>query len=139
MNVTEIIELFSNPETIHTLTTGQKSIGVGFTVALGMSITFVSLVILQFVMTVMSKFMDDSKVIEKKTAPVKKAAPVAAAPAPEVSRSNDEEVIAAITAALSVKLKTPMSNIIIRNIKKVNNNHHTWNNVGVVEQMNSRL
>jgi len=139
MNVTEIIDLFSNPETIHTLTVGQKSIGVGFTVALGMIITFAALVILQFVMTAMSKFLDDSKVPEKKTAPIKKAVPEAVTPVPEVSRSNDEEVIAAITAALSVKLKTPMSNIIIRNIKKVNDNHHVWNNVGVVEQMNNRL
>ncbi len=137
MTINEIMEIFSNPETIHSLSFGEKLLGVGFTMVLGMGITFISLVILKGVMQVMTKVL-----VEKKK-PVAVVETAATPPQPEVHEveesHNDEAIIAAITVALSAKLKTPMSNIVIRNIKKVGGSKNSWNHVGIIEQMNSRL
>lgn len=137
MTINEIMEIFSNPETIHSLSFGEKLLGVGFTMVLGMGITFISLVILKGVMEIMTRVL-----VEKKK-PVAVAETVATSPQPEVQEveepHNDEAVIAAITVALSAKLKTPMSNIVIRNIRKVGGSKNSWNHVGIIEQMNSRL
>lgn len=137
MTINEIMEIFSNPETIHSLSFGEKLLGVGFTMVLGMGITFISLVILKGVMEVMTRVL-----VEKKK-PVAVAETAATLPQPEVQEveesHNDEAVIAAITVALSAKLKTPMSNIVIRNIRKVEGSKNSWNHVGIIEQMNSRL
>ncbi|GLI58104.1 hypothetical protein PM10SUCC1_36180 [Propionigenium maris DSM 9537] len=137
MTINEIMEIFSNPETIHSLSFGEKLLGVGFTMVLGMGITFISLVILKGVMEVMTRVL-----VEKKK-PVAVAETAATPPQTEVQEveepHNDEAVIAAITVALSAKLKTPMSNIVIRNIRKVGGSKNSWNHVGIIEQMNSRL
>lgn len=137
MTINEIMDIFSNPETIHSLSFGEKLLGVGFTMVLGMGITFISLVILKGVMEVMTK------VLVEKEKPVAVTETVVAAPQPEVQEvekaHNDEAVIAAITVALSAKLKTPIGNIVIRNIRKVEGSQHPWNHVGIIEQMNSRL
>ena len=137
MTINEIMDIFSNPETIHSLSFGEKLLGVGFTMVLGMGITFISLVILKGVMQVMTK------VLVEKEKPVAVTETVAAAPQPEIKEveksQNDEAVIAAITVALSAKLKTPIGNIVIRNIRKVEGAQHPWNHVGIIEQMNSRL
>lgn len=137
MTINEIMDIFSNPETIHSLSFGEKLLGVGFTMVLGMGITFISLVILKGVMQVMTK------VLVEKEKPAAVTETVAAAPQPEIKQAeephNDEAVIAAITVALSAKLKTPIGNIVIRNIRKVEGSQHPWNHVGIIEQMNSRL
>ena len=137
MTINEIMDIFSNPETIHSLSFGEKLLGVGFTMVLGMGITFISLVILKGVMEVMTK------VLVEKEKPVAVTETVAAAPQPVIQEveepHNDEAVIAAITVALSAKLKTPIGNIVIRNIRKVEGSQHPWNHVGIIEQMNSRL
>lgn len=137
MTINEIMEIFSNPETIHSLSFGEKLLGVGFTMLLGMGITFISLIILKGVMEVMTK------VLKTKEKPVTVASSVAVPSQPEIQEieepQGDEAVIAAITVALSAKLKTPMSNIIIRNIRRVESSQNSWNHAGIIEQMNSRL
>ncbi len=137
MTINEVMEIFSNPETIHSLSFGEKLLGVGFTMLLGMGITFISLIILKGVMEVMTK------VLKTKEKPVTVASSVAVPSQPEIQEieepQGDEAVIAAITVALSAKLKTPMSNIIIRNIRRVESSQNSWNHAGIIEQMNSRL
>ncbi len=137
MTINEIMEIFSNPETIHSLSFGEKLLGVGFTMLLGMGITFISLIILKGVMEVMTR------VLKTKEKPVAVTNTVAAPSQPEVQEvedpQGDEAVIAAITVALAAKLKTPMSNIIIRNIRRVESSQNSWNHAGIIEQMNSRL
>ena len=113
MEVNEILEVFSNPETIHTLTAGQKSIGVGFTLVLGMGITFTSLIILKIVIDIMGKLTAQPKATPTTTAKVSKKVA-------KKTSQDDQAFIAAITVALATKLGTSADNIKITNIKKKN-------------------
>ena len=80
----------------------------GQTLVLGMLAVFSVLAILWLVLILMGKFFEGKKekALEKKEAAVEKAP----APAPvQVSADSDEEIVAAITAAISVMLDKPAS------------------------------
>jgi sodium pump decarboxylase gamma subunit len=131
MTINEIMVIFKNPETIHTLSAGDKFLAVGFTVLLGMGITFLSLVTLKVVIDIMAKVLVEKK-LEIKIAEKKEVE--------EVIPDNDEDVVAAIVIALATKLAANTNKkIIIKNIKRVNNEHSPWGQLGIVEQINNRL
>ena len=61
------------------------------------------------------------------------------APLMQSKAENDNEIVAAITTAIAMSLKTSASNIVIRNIEKIDTNSPQWNKAGIIEQMNNRL
>ncbi|MEI6856945.1 OadG family protein [Psychrilyobacter sp.] len=134
MTINEIMVIFKNPETIQTLSTGDKFLAVGFTVVLGMGITFVSLVALKCVIDIMAKVLvEKEKKPEIKISEKKEVEEV-------IPDNNDEDVVAAIVIALATKLAANKNKkIVIRNIKRVNNEHSPWGQLGIVEQINNRL
>lgn len=54
MDVTRILSLFSNKDLIHSLTFSEKMTGVFATICIGMGITFLVLVVIQYLIEVMS-------------------------------------------------------------------------------------
>lgn len=54
MNITGILSLFSNKDLIHTLTFSEKMSGVFATICIGMGITFLVLIVLQYLIVIMS-------------------------------------------------------------------------------------
>lgn len=84
----------------------------GQTLVLGMVAVFAVLAILWIVLAVMGRFFTGaSPRSEKKEKAPAASAPkaVQTAPAPTAPESNDEEIVAAITAAISVMLDKPQS------------------------------
>lgn len=132
MDTIELMAKFADPETLKTLTTMQRLTAGLITTMLGMGITFVSLVILQFVMVLLAKFTVEATPAKKQIGP--EPAPTAAVTA-AANKQKDEELVAAITVALAVQLKTAASNVVIRNIRKVEDHSPVWNKVGLTEQM----
>ncbi len=131
MDTMELLAKFADPETLKTLTTMQRLMAGLITTMLGMGITFLALIILQFIIGLMAKLTG-----EEKTAPITTPAP---APAENLAdqRRKDEQLVAAITVALAMQLKTAASNIVIRNIQKIEDHSPVWNKVGIAEQMNN--
>lgn len=132
MDTVELLAKFSDPDVIGTLTLTQRMFAGLITTILGMGITFLALIILQIVTSLFEKL-----------APTHTAAlqPVPATePAPKQEpdqKQQDEELVAAITVALATQLQTTTSNIVIRNIRKLDDHSSTWNKVGLAEQMNN--
>jgi sodium pump decarboxylase gamma subunit len=107
MNIAELMELFSNPETIKTLSGGDKMMGVGITVILGMGITILALIFIMFLIGFMTKLLAEKpKAAEPvlSTTPVKKE--------PMKIDPNDTELIAAISAAVSAKMGISQKSIV---------------------------
>lgn len=130
----DLLARFADPETLKTMSIAQRLTAGLITTILGMGITFTALVILQFIISMMAKF----------TAPkvVKSEVEITPAPEPVVAteqeKSDDnEQLIAAITVALATQLQTATSNIVIRNIRRVEESSPTWNRIGLAEQMNN--
>ena len=86
-----------------------------FVVLMGMGVTFLGLICLIVLTTVMGKIIGSKNAAEVSAAPIAAPAP-ASAPAPVVNR---KELIAAVSAAIAEELGTDVSAIRIRSFKQV--------------------
>lgn len=110
MNITELMTLFSNPENIKTLDMGDKMMGVGVTVILGMGITVTALIFIQFLIGMMTKLMAE----KPKPAAVTEETPKA----PLKPDVNDPELMAAISAAVAAKMGISKDKIVKTVVEK---------------------
>jgi glutaconyl-CoA/methylmalonyl-CoA decarboxylase subunit delta len=138
MGIPEIMAQLANPQTIKTLSFTEKMIGGSIVSCLGMGITFMALILLQFLMDLQSKIIART---EKKA--VKAPAPSAAinqnAATTSGSNSNDEELVAVISAAVAMEMQKSAWDIRIRTIRKIEEPSLAWNRAGILDQMNIRL
>ncbi|MCP3887578.1 MAG: OadG family protein [Desulfobulbaceae bacterium] len=140
MTVTELLAKFANPEIMESLAISDKIQAGLITTVLGMGITFTALVVLLFIISWMNKILNPQKNSPTSTTAAEAATePDSAIDDATSQQHNDCELVAAITTAIAMTLKTSSSNIVIKNIKKVEDNSPAWNRAGIIEQMNSRF
>lgn len=135
MDTFELLQKFADPEVMKALSLSDRLFAGLITTLLGMGITFISLVILQIVIQLTAR-LAAPKPEKKVSADVEE---VALDNSASNSLSHEEEIVAAITTALAVQLKTSVSNIVIRNIEKVGEPSSSWHKAGVAEHMNNSL
>lgn len=132
MSVTQLLAEFANPEAMHSLSAADKLTAGLITTVLGMGITFVALVVLQFLISWMDKLLNTEKGTETPAiATVVKAT--------ESSGTDDTELIAVISSAIAMKLGTSTDRFIIKNVEKMADATPAWNRAGIIEQINNRL
>lgn len=148
MNITEVLEIFSNKEMIQTLNFSEKMLGVAVTVVLGMGLTFLVLIVLQYLIGILTSFMiekpndknkQNNEIAEDKNKVIKEVVNEQDDATIEDSIvENTEELVAAITAALTLKLGKE-NRFIVKDIVRVADNVPVWNRTGLFEQMTSRF
>lgn len=131
---TDLLTAFADPEKLKDFTTTQRLWAGLVTTILGMGITFVVLVVLQFVTGLFERLPGTEK--KQPTSP----------PTPAVEKTDekpasrtDDELVPVIAASVAMILETSAGNIVIRDIRKVENTSPTWKRAGIVEQMQNRL
>ncbi|MBU1564490.1 MAG: OadG family protein [Proteobacteria bacterium] len=143
MTISELLAQFANPETIKSLAFTHKLLAGLITTVLGIGITFLALITLQFLISWMARLVNRTAA----AAPIKASQPAAAPPRSSATdeqkehseQKNDNELVAVITAVIAMKMKTTIDNIVIKNIKKIEDRSPLWNRAGIIEQMNTRL
>lgn len=136
----EILDKFSDPNLIGTMTVGEKITATMITTILGMGITFLSLILIWGMIIVMSKILNPEKkkeVIKVVNAPSQPE--VVENDAPVVDEGISGEVIAVIAASIAASLNTSIHNIVVRNVVRVSEASPAWNSAGRQEQMNTRF
>ena len=135
MGISELLTQLANPETIKTLSFAEKMLGGLLVSFLGMGITFIALIVLQIIISLLARFTAQTTQLPAHTAtavaPASRQKPAAAA--------NDDELVAVITAAIAMYPQEPQRTLVIRNIRKIEMNMPAWNRTGVLDQMNSRI
>ncbi|MBQ0078833.1 MAG: OadG family protein [Eubacterium sp.] len=128
-----LMEIFANPETMHSLSFGEKMLGSTITMIMGIGITFLVLCILWAFITIMGKAMN---LAEKKPAP----APAAPAPVAEPEASDDADVIAAVIAAAVAAYQGAggAKPLVVRKIVRVSGETTIWSNAARAEVIDSR-
>ena len=101
MNITGILSLFSNEHLIHSLTFSEKMSGVFATICIGMGITFLVLIVIQYSIGIMSVIIS---LVCKEKKSVKSVKPVKIDISQETSK-NSKDIVVAITLALSQKME----------------------------------
>ena len=138
MTTTELLKQFADPNVIQSLSITDKLIAGLITTLMGMGITFIALIILQIIISWMDRLLN-------RTATAAVPAPLSASVAPETTPAapanlqDDQELVAVLTTAIAMQLKTSVGNIVIRNIEKIEDRSPAWNRAGIIEQMNSRF
>ncbi len=113
----------------------------GFIVTLmGMGIVFLVLILLQYILKAMEVVFHKEKKVTAEVAPVLEVKAVEAA-VPQISASvaeDDDQLVAVITAAV-ISCLGGNSNIIVRNIRRVDDMTPAWGRVSRTEQMATRF
>ncbi len=142
----EFFEVFLNKDTIHTLTLNQRMFFSLVVTMLGMGITFVGLIAIQYMIGLTSVIVRGIESRINHTVTVDKSPAVQPemmrVVPKEITASSDElseELIAVITAAIASSLETHTSNIVVRNIRRVSQSTPTWASAGRSEQLGSRF
>jgi sodium pump decarboxylase gamma subunit len=137
-----VLERFTHADTFAQMELGEKLLATGYVIILGMGITFVALILIWALTSLMSKMIQSlenkNSVAKVKSQPV---APVKSEPAAAVivDETDDGELIAVITAAIAASLNTSMHNIRVSNIRRINDATPVWGKSGRNEVMNTRF
>ena len=138
MDTVELLAKFADPEVIQTLSIMDRLMAGLITTILGMGITFIALVVLQFVIGLMAKISQDKPVVIEEVVSQEPEA-IEQTKAVATQKEKDEELVAAITTAIAMQLRTSVSKIVIRNIEKIEESTSTWQKTGIAEHMNNSL
>ncbi|KAB2891838.1 MAG: hypothetical protein F9K32_02525 [Desulfobulbaceae bacterium] len=135
MGISELLTQLADPDAIKTLSIAQKMTASLVVTMLGMGITFIALIVLQIIISLLARFTARSTQL-----PAHKAAAAAPASRQEAAGAESEdELVAVITAAIAMYPLQPSKTLVIRNIRKIETNMPAWNRTGVLDQMNSRI
>ena len=138
-----LMEIFADPSKIDSLSFGEKMVGSGVTMMMGMGITFTILILLWGCIAVMGKVMHIGS--KKPAGSIKESEPAKKQPdQPQVATASSEdmpqnELIAVIAAAISAaEGKTLDDGLVIRKIQRMAGPSTPWHKAGQMECIESR-
>lgn len=109
----------------------------GETTVIGLAIVFGVLIILMIVLMLMKViFYKDPNKQKKTETPVTEAATAAEV---KTEDTNEDELIAVLTAAIAASLNTSTYNLRIKSYRRVENKQPAWNKAGLTETINNRF
>lgn len=111
----------------------------GLVTGLGLLIVFAVLILLMLVLCLFKVvfYKKTSKDTKPEVKPVEKEKPVAVSI--QTNETDDEELIAVLTAAVAASLNTSTYNLRIKSYRRVNNNVPAWNKAGVNETISNKI
>ena len=128
MNIPVLVDLTSADVTKPIENMADRLSAAGQTVVLGMLAVFAVLAVLWLVLAIMGKFFTTAPKAEKKEEPA--AAPVVVQPVQtSAPATNDEEIVAAITAAISLMLDKPQSAFRVVSFRQTSREAFRRNNI----------
>lgn len=138
MTVTQILQIFSNKDTIDNLTFSEKMIGVGITLFLGMGLTFLVLIILKYMIEIVISNVAKQKKNLKEEINLKSETVEMENSSDNDSEEREEEIVVAISAAIILQLGEK-NRFVVKNIIRVLDETPTWSKIGLVNQMLDKL
>lgn len=132
-----LMEIFSNPDVMHTLTFGQKMLASTITMIMGLGITFTVLILIWIFISLMGKALGTNK------KPAAAAAPAAAAPAPAetkapVEEASDDSLVAVIAAAIAAYQGANANNLVVKKITRLSGDNTPWGASALEDRLDTR-
>lgn len=136
MGISELLVQLADPQAIKSLSFMEKMAGGLIVTFLGMGITFIALILLQLLIDLQAKIINKPK---KKPLEDPVAIADQSVDHKACDSKNEEELIAVISAAVAMKLQRSTGDIVIHNIRKIEEPSPSWSRAGILDQMNMRL
>lgn len=131
-----LMEIFSNPDVMHTLSFGEKMLASTITMIMGLGITFTVLILIWVFIAIMGKVLGTGKKPEP--------APAAAAPAPvetkaaPVEEASDDSLVAVIAAAIAAYQGANANNLVVKKITRLSGDNTPWGVSGLEDRLDTR-
>ena len=132
-----LMEIFSNPDVMHTLSFGEKMLASTITMIMGLGITFTVLILIWVFIAIMGKALGTGKKPEP--------APAAAAPAPApaetkapVEEASDDSLVAVIAAAIAAYQGANANNLVVKKITRLSGDNTPWGVSGLEDRLDTR-
>lgn len=139
MNDLSLMEKFADPKLIDSLSMGEKATGSLVTALMGMSVTFIVLTLIWGMIALLTKAMDQTEKKKESVAkPTMEATKNETVTEVVVDKSEDEQLVAVITAAIAASLSKPTNLIEVRKIVRIGDSVPAWRKRAKEEQLNSR-
>ncbi|MDD4199825.1 MAG: OadG family protein [Eubacteriales bacterium] len=128
-----LMELFANPETILTMSFGDKMLASLVTMIMGIGITFVILILIWIFISVQGRLMGST--VEKKNE-VSAVVPVPSAG--QVTAASDDSLVAVIAAAVAAYTGGNASNLVVRKIQRISGENTPWGVSALEDRLETR-
>ena len=131
-----LMEIFSNPDVMHTLSFGEKMLASTITMIMGLGITFTVLILIWVFIAIMGRALGTGKKPEP--------APAAAAPAPvetkaaPVEEASDDSLVAVIAAAIAAYQGANANNLVVKKITRLSGDNTPWGVSGLEDRLDTR-
>ena len=132
-----LMEIFSNPEVMHTLSFGEKMLASTITMIMGLGITFTVLILIWIFIAIMGKVLG--------TGSKPKAAPAAAAAAPApvetkapAEEASDDSLVAVIAAAIAAYQGANANNLVVKKITRLSGDNTPWGASALEDRLDTR-
>ena len=133
------MDLFSDPNTIHSLSFGERMLGSTVTMIMGLGITFTILLLIWLFIAIMGKILGAAEHKKKEAAAPAAAAPAAApAPAKAEPAAADDSLIAVIAAAIAAYEGGSADNLVVRKITRLSGDMTPWESAANLARMETR-
>ena len=139
MKEQSLMDLFSDPNTIHSLSFGERMLGSTVTMIMGLGITFTILLLIWLFIAIMGKILGAAEHKKKEAAAPAAAAPAAApAPAKAEPAAADDSLIAVIAAAIAAYEGGSADNLVVRKITRLSGDMTPWESAANLARMETR-
>lgn len=131
-----LMEIFSNPDVMHTLSFGEKMLASTITMIMGLGITFTVLILIWIFIAIMGKVLGTGKKPEPAPAAAA-AAPVETKAAP-VEEASDDSLVAVIAAAIAAYQGANANNLVVKKITRLSGDNTPWGVSGLEDRLDTR-
>lgn len=136
-----LLERLADKNEFLSMTMNEKLLATLYVAILGMGITFLVLVFLQYCIKLMSTLLNGKNpkaAMTVKESNVSLERPVPPSFQPEQKQEDEEELIAVLTAAVAAHLGQSADRIVVRNVRRLSEGAPNWARAGLIDQMNLR-
>ena len=131
-----LMEIFSNPDVMHTLSFGEKMLASTITMIMGLGITFTVLILIWVFIAIMGKALGTGKKPEPAPAAAA-AAPVETKAAP-VEEASDDSLVAVIAAAIAAYQGANANNLVVKKITRLSGDNTPWGASALEDRLDTR-
>ena len=133
-----LMEIFSNPDLMHSLTFGQKMQASLITMIMGLGITFTVLILIWIFIAIMGRILGaTTKKPAAAAAPAAAPAPVETKAAP-VEEASDDSLVAVIAAAIAAYQGANANNLVVKKITRLSGENTPWGISGLEDRLETR-
>lgn len=133
-----VLEQLADPQGFASMSMDEKLLATLYVAILGMGITFLVLIFLQYCIKFMSWLLSYKKPMHAVTVQESNITAEQPDPDKEIQEMEEEELVVVIAAAAAAFIGCPADRVVVRNVRRLDSGSPGWARAGLMDQMAMR-